>query len=339
MNVKDVVLKTLMEAKSSGLNGGFVSGEELARFCGVSRMSIWKAVKTLKTQGVAIDAATNKGYRYLYTDVFTKDSLTSLLTEKDGFSVRFYDMVDSTNTQAKRLIMLEDFSVLNSSLHKTVIVSASQSDGYGRFGRSFFSPCGTGIYFSIIYIPKSFVHPGFITASAAVGLCRSIKKIFDVDCGIKWANDIIVSGKKVAGILTEGITDFESGSIQAVVIGCGINIVPDNSFPKDLMDKAGSICSNNIDTKRNLLCASSVKEILAILDGDDLYRTYAFQEYRNRSVLRGKKICVHPVCEGKEKSYDCTVLDILDNAVLSVRREDGTVAFINSGEVTLCDAV
>ncbi|MBR1912336.1 MAG: biotin--[Treponema sp.] len=338
MKVKDIVLQVLQQALHDERHvDGYVSGEELAELCHVSRVSVWKAVKALRAKGFAIDAVTNKGYKFMHSDICTKDSILSFMPECHDVSIRFYDSIDSTNTEAKRLLLQEDKNVL----HKTVLVALQQSAGKGRFGRHFYSPAVTGIYFSIIYIPRHYMHPGFVTAAAAVGLCRSIYSVYGVHCGIKWTNDIIHKGKKVAGILTEGIASFETGSIDSIIIGCGINIIPNSSLPIDLKDSVGCICLKNADAKRSMLCASAIQEIYAILDGDDEYKKEAMKEYKSRSVLIGKQITVYPLPGGTEKccegtrAYTCRVLDVLDNGVLSVQNENGDVIQLQSGEVSL----
>lgn len=332
MKLKDIVLNKLQEAIADDkYEDGFVSGEELAESCNVTRMSIWKAVNSLRGLGVSIEAVQNKGYRFLYSDLFSKDRITSFLSDANNFDIRFYNNIDSTNTEAKRLLLEGNRNELN----KTILVAEKQSSGRGRFGRSFYSPGNSGIYFTAIYIPSSSVKPGFITASAAVALCRSIKAVYGADCGIKWTNDILYNDLKVAGILTEGVTDFETGSISAIVIGCGVNIIPDKSMPDELKNKAGSICSQETDAKRSLFCATAINEIFNILDGSDEIKQHAMQEYKDKSVLIGKEISVYPVSTDNTNSYKCTVIDILDNAVLSVRLENGEMRLINSGEVSL----
>ena len=329
MKVKEIVLETLQKAlQDKKYPDGYVSGEELAELCNVSRVSVWKAIKSLRATGIAIDASTNKGYKFIHSDIFNKDLIQSFLHDAHDYDIRFYDCIDSTNTEAKRLLLQD----LKKSLHKTVIVASQQSAGRGRFGRLFFSPSVTGIYFSIIYIPKHFMHPGFITTAAAVGLCRSILSVYGVKCGIKWTNDIICDGKKVAGVLTEGISNFETGTIDSIIIGCGINIIPNEAFPAELNNIAGSICMLNTDAKRSLFCATAINEICAILDGDDLTKEKALKEYKALSVLIGKKITVHPL---HDAPYECTAIDILENGILSVKKENGDIIHLQSGEVSL----
>lgn len=92
-------------------------------------------------------------------------------------------------------------------LNFTLLAAASQSAGRGRIGRRFWSPDGSGIYFSFIYVPEGGIQdPGRITAAAAVGVCRAADSLYGIRSGIKWVNDVYVGGKKVSGILTEGWT-------------------------------------------------------------------------------------------------------------------------------------
>ena len=84
----------------------------------------------------------------------------------------------------------------------------------------------------------------FITAGAAVSVVRAIKKVCGIEAGIKWINDIMLNGKKICGILTEAVTDFESGSLQYAVMGLGVNISrPKGGFPSEISDIASSLYS------------------------------------------------------------------------------------------------
>ena len=128
-----------------------------------------------------------------------------------GVRLEYFDIIDSTNSEAKRrlgAVPPEEYRLF----HKTVLVAGEQTAGRGRLGRKFYSPGGTGLYFSLVYAAGSVSDPGKITAVAAVAVCRAIKSVFNVDAGIKWVNDIFVSGKKVCGILTEGIVNPLSSS-------------------------------------------------------------------------------------------------------------------------------
>ena len=176
--------------------------------------------------------------------------------------------------------------------------------------------------------------PALLTATAAVGVCRALLSVYEADAKIKWVNDIFMRGKKVSGILTEGLTDFERGGISCAVVGIGVNIAPQN-FPRDIADIATSVLEDkDADTKRSALAAAIVNEVLSIYVSGKKGFVRAMEEYRERSMLTGKTVTVHPVVDGAE-AYEAKVTGIREDAKLIVKTGDGKTRFLDSGEVTL----
>ncbi|MDD7126790.1 biotin--[acetyl-CoA-carboxylase] ligase, partial [Treponema porcinum] len=252
-----------------------------------------------------------------------------------GVRLEYFDTIDSTNSEAKRrlgAVPPEEYRLF----HKTVLVAGEQTAGRGRLGRKFYSPGGTGLYFSLVYAAGSVSDPGKITAVAAVAVCRAIKSVFNVDAGIKWVNDIFVSGKKVCGILTEGIVNPLSGAVEAAVIGIGINIYFSSKMPEELSLRAGGICGSslsgagdenadggkNAEMKDRLLCRI-IENLVEILDGREEEFFSAMEEYKARSTLIGKTVTVSPVIDSRERQYEAVVTGITDDAQLVVRTSDG----------------
>ena len=362
MTTKEKVLEQLLNA-----GGKIVSGEDLATTCGISRAAIWKAVNSLRTEGYKIEGATNGGYTLDDDDVFTSE-----LFQKT-FSTRFPDLadchiecfkeIDSTNTYAKR-ILAECGNLRNTEgeltnagqkYHKAIIVAESQSAGRGRLGRTFVSPEKTGIYISVIYAPKGGItNPARLTACAAVAICRAIKNIFgeallySVIPQIKWINDIFVGGKKVCGILAEGVANFESGMIEAAVVGMGINIKKNKTaFEGELANVAGTLedavelSSPNSATSplsRVDVAAEIAGQVLKIFEEDASSETAhkaIIKEYKEASFLIGRELTVYPLIGDEKSSYKATAIDIDENAGLIVTLPDGTTKTLSSGEVTL----
>ena len=294
---------------------------------------MWKAIRQLRLQGARIEAVTNRGYRLVGAGgILSEGEVASLIDEALHARVFVYQKIDSTNTEAKRRLA-ETFDVR--SLNHTVIVASSQMAGRGRLGRKFYSPDGSGLYLSIIYAPKEKIEsPALLTATAAVGVCRALLSVYEADAKIKWVNDIFMRGKKVSGILTEGLTDFERGGISCAVVGIGVNIAPQN-FPRDIADIATSVLEDkDADTKRSALAAAIVNEVLSIYVSGKKGFVRAMEEYRERSMLTGKTVTVHPVVDGAE-AYEAEVLDVGKDAKLIVKTGDGKERFLDSGEVTL----
>ena len=219
--------------------GSHISGEKLAQKCGVSRAAIWKAVKALREDGFVVEGTNNNGYTLsanskadILSQAVLEYDLAQAFPDFTGSHVECFETIDSTNTYAKKLAAQDA-----SKYHQAIITAESQTAGRGRIGRTFESPAGTGVYLSLIITPKGGItQPAVITASAAVAVCRAIKKLYDVQPAIKWINDIYVQNdgvlKKAVGILTEGITNFETGLIESAVIGIGVNIKPSADIKK-----------------------------------------------------------------------------------------------------------
>ncbi|HAZ97482.1 biotin--[acetyl-CoA-carboxylase] ligase [uncultured Treponema sp.] len=262
---------------------------------------------------------------------------------KKYFKIQLFKEIDSTNSELVRRgnsllpLLNEDGSLtVNGGIfNNTLVLAESQTSGHGRLGRFFYSPSLTGAYFSFSVVKEGGIkNPAMFTVSSAVGVCRAIKKLFGTTCSIKWVNDVFCGGKKVCGILTEGIVNSSKGIVEAAVVGIGINLATQNDFPKELREKAGGISSEEflsekkIDSQKLIFCC--MDEITAILaSGENV-----IPEYKKLSCLLGKELDVSPVI-GQEKSFKAKALDITDDAGLLVELADGTKKILHSGEVTL----
>jgi len=345
MTTKQKVLEILSQNKERA-----VSGEKLAGECGVSRAAIWKAVKALRDEGCSVMGTTNGGYVLSGTaDVLCEQTIISEFSKKypeiKDVKCECFKEIDSTNTYAKKLLAGAG-ALRNSSgeltesgkkYHKYIVVAESQTAGRGRLGRTFYSPCKSGVYLTAIYAPAGGItDPAKITVLAAAAVVRALKKLFPfVEPKIKWINDIFINGKKVCGILTEGSANFETGIIEAAVIGIGVNIF-DNSdcFPAEVQKVAGSVIgkSDKNDISRAEVAACIAGELLCIMKEDFLK---VLSEYKSASFLIGQNIKVHPVIGDDRSVYDAKVLDIDEKAALVVQLSDGSVRALNSGEVSL----
>lgn len=342
MSTKEKVLQRLAEAK--GLS---VSGEELAADFNVSRAAIWKAVNTLRNEGILIEGTTNGGYILSDSDIFDVDLLTKTFSTRfPAFSdshIECLKETDSTINYAKRL--LTEPEALK-KYHRGVILAEKQTAGRGRLGRSFLSPEKSGIYLSIIYSPEGGINnPAELTAFAAVGVCRAIKKLYGLSPDIKWINDLFAGGKKICGILTEGITNFESGLIESAIVGIGINLKHSKAMDEaGLQNIAGSIedllrkdtVTTPISLSRIDLAAEVAGQVLTIFENKSPEsKALVMKEYRDASFLLGQEITVFPLIGDVSKSYRARATAIDDNAGLVVTLPDGSTRTLSSGEVSL----
>ncbi|MCR4940398.1 MAG: biotin--[acetyl-CoA-carboxylase] ligase [Treponemataceae bacterium] len=277
MTTKDKVLEQLVAA-----GGKAVSGELLAAQCDVSRAAIWKAVSSLRKQGFSIEGSTNGGYVLSGEDICSPELFAQAFSDQfpefKDCHTEWHKEIDSTNTYAKRLLSeCGNLRTIDGSLtpagqkyHQAVIVAESQTAGRGRLGRSFVSPDKTGIYLSIIYAPEGGIRePALITSFAAVAVCRAIKRLYKAEPAIKWINDIFIDNggvrKKVVGILTEGMTNFEMRRIESAIIGIGINIKPSKALQGELKDIAGFIedLSRSKGSMTADICGNSPAQVTA----------------------------------------------------------------------------
>jgi len=244
----------------------------------------------------------------------SKEEIKSLLPF--DLDVIVYEEIDSTNTEAKRLIT-------DSNLRKACLIANRQTSGRGRVGHAFFSPKETGIYMSYVFTPNSLEKAYKSTAKACVCVRRAIMELYGLNPGIKWVNDIYLDNKKICGILTEAVTTgVNKGS---VVVGIGINFL-EHELSDELKPIVGFLPKKETVT-RNILIAkiiSNLEKELNCLD-DDSY----IEEYKSASILIGEDISY---VEGNEKKYG-HVIDIDNEAGLVIKESDGNTKTLRNGEV------
>lgn len=265
--------------------GVAVSGREIGEQLGISRAAVWKAVEKLREEGCLIRAVTNKGYILDEgTDILSADAVRENLPEKyRDIPIKIFSSVDSTNNAAKAAV----FGGLTAEHPERgmIIAANEQTAGRGRYGKSFYSPAHSGLYMSVILLPRTpAADCTLITAAAACAVTDAIKGLCGIETGIKWVNDIYLGGKKVAGILTEAMSDFESGTAEAIIVGIGINISTEQ-FPSEV----NAACSLKAAVSRNALCADIAARLFdslsrGINDADML------KKYRERSVILGRHV-------------------------------------------------
>ena len=320
MRIRDAVLAELFQNR-----GQYLSGEELAASLSVSRSAVWKAIGQLRSEGYAIEAGTNRGYRLIGGDVLSREGVSRYLSTPD-IDVHVYSCVGSTNTLLKA--WAED-----GCAEGTVAAAEEQTAGRGRRGRGFFSPRGTGLYLSILLRPESSAGAALrITTAAAVAAAEAIEALSGEEAQIKWVNDIYLRGKKVCGILTEASRDVGSGGLRYAIVGVWINVLcPAGGFPDELQSVAGSIFGDSaLPDLRCRLAASLIDRFFSHYRA--LGSEACFEAYRRRCSVLGRRVTVLsggvPVAEGE-------VLDLERDYSLRIRYDDGTEGLLNSGEVSV----
>ena len=319
--MKTEILRYLKEAD------GYISGQELCERFQVSRTAVWKVVRQLEAEGYEIEAVRNRGYRLKTAgDILSQaEILSSIRGSWAGREILYLDEVDSTNTAAKK-------AAENGAVHGTLVVSERQTGGKGRRGRAWDSPRGTGIFMTLILRPNMApVHASMLTLVAALAVADGIRECTGAESLIKWPNDIVMSGKKICGILTEMSADPDC--INYVAVGIGINVNMEE-FPEEIRGVAASIFTETgKKTKRSLL----ISAVMAAFER--YYEVFMkttdmsglLEDYNGKLANCGRTVRVlDPAGE-----YSGTAIGIDREGELLVEMEGTTVRRVLSGEVSV----
>lgn len=324
MTLREAVLKALKEK-----NGDWISGEALSNHLNVSRTTIWKQVKTLLDAGYVIESSPKKGYRIIApADLLSPEEvLPGLETKLFGqSSFIYYQETDSTNKRA-RALAAEGYP------EGTIVVAEKQIEGKGRRGRSWYSPIKQGIYLSLIIRPIiPLKQISRVSLLAAVAVSEALEEELNLKPQIKWPNDILINNRKIAGILSEAITDMDS--IEYIVIGIGININnPPEEFPDDFRTPPTSALGetqtpvSRIDLLRRLLL--SFENHYTLLQKGDF--THTLEKAKSLSLVIGKEVRL----DEKDMIISGLAFDIDDNGFLLVKDQSGTIHTVMSGEISV----
>ncbi len=262
-------------------------------------------------------------FQYIISSVIVLDIriLKQYLNQK--LNITIFDELDSTNNYLKKLGS-------QGEIENQLVIALSQTGGRGRMGRSFYSPNGTGIYFSLLLHPDYTVEKSLLlTVMAAVSVAETVMKYNENDVKIKWVNDVYIDGKKVCGILTEGSINAIK-KLDYAVVGIGINVIaPENGFPEDIKTSATAIFPGKTQEYiKEKIVAEVVNSFFKMCNGID---TDFIKRYKEYSYLTGKEI---NIIQG-DNTRSATVFDITDDCHLLVKNKNGEIEEISSGDVSV----
>ena len=322
MTTKEKLLALLEDSK-----GTFFSGEEIARTLQVSRAAVWKAVNALREDGYTVDAATNKGYRLSPdSDILSPQGIRRFLKpEYRDLDLTVLPTAPSTNALVRE-------KANQGRPEGCVIIACEQTDGRGRYGRQFFSPVDSGVYLSLLLRPTAYSpqQATCLTAAAAAAMCQAIEAVTGQQPGIKWVNDIFLHGKKVCGILTEAAVGLETGTLNYMVLGAGVNLYPPaEGFPEEIQPIAGSVLERSCPEAKNRLVGEFLNRFWDFYAHPEC-RTY-LEDYRARSLAIGRNVTV--LSAGKAVSAYAYGID--DDFRLLVRYENGDTEALSYGEIRI----
>ena len=288
----------------------YISGQDMADQLGVSRIAVWKQIQALKKHGYEISALKKNGYILRSSpDLMLPAEIKAGLQNKMFCSkIYYFPTLDSTNNFAKKLAQ-------TGAPEGTLVLAEMQTQGKGRLGRSWFSPAGGSICFSLVLRPP--VLPSYaqrFTLMAGVAVAAAIKKVCSAAIRLKWPNDLVIAGKstylKVGGILTE--MGAESDRVNYLVTGIGLNVnIEKNIFPSDLRSKVTSLKAQdpgNMPVARVNLLQQILLELehyyTRFLQGD---WEKIIHEYRSFDILTGKTVRIRQgedIISGKVTEID-----------------------------------
>ena len=317
----DEILKLLRESPSA-----FLSGEEVSRRLKVSRTAVWKRMKRLRTLGYEIEASTRSGYRLIRSpDLLLPSEIKPLLKTKwIGKTVHHFHVLDSTNSKAYQL-------ALNGADEGEVVISESQGKGKGRLGRQWFSPPYLNLYLSVILRPKISPHQAsLITLMAAVATADAIQKFSGLLPLIKWPNDILLGGRKIAGLLNE--IHSETDRIHFVILGIGMNLNMDEKmFPEEIRTVATSL---KIEMGRMISRKAFLQALLQELE--KWYTIFMRQggavilkAWRDRAQIKGRGVKVTSFGE----TLVGRAIDVDSDGALILKTEDGERRRVVAGDI------
>lgn len=307
----------------------WVSGEMLSDELLISRAAVWGHICRLRDSGYVIEACRNRGYRLKdIPDLLISSEIGQGLNTKafGKKQIACFGETDSTNARAKEL-------AIQAAPEGTVVMANSQLSGRGRRGRSWFSPPLTGIYMSLVLRPH--ISPSEaqkLTLITAVGLAEAIETIAGLKTEIKWPNDIMIKGRKVAGILTEISTEMDF--VHYIVIGIGVNVnTRSESFPEDIKERATSLY---IESGRQYSRVALIRIILERFE--DIYNTFkiggfkrTLKEWMKRADIVGRTVEVNAM----NTVYKGEVTSIDQDGGLIVRDKRGNYHRIISGDISI----
>jgi BirA family biotin operon repressor/biotin-[acetyl-CoA-carboxylase] ligase len=319
--MRDSILKALQQE-------GHVSGEQLGKRFSISRTAVWKHVNELRRIGYQIDSSPRTGYSFIKSPdlVIPEEIALGLNTSIMGRRILYREEVTSTQDEAGEVAR-------KGAEEGVVVISERQTKGRGRKGRLWSSPPREGVYFSTILRPN--LKPNQIVQIpliAGVAVCKAIRRVTPLEPRIKWPNDITIGGKKVAGILAEMSCDMDR--VDHIVLGIGVNVntrcsllpEPTRGIATSLAERCGEYVSR-VRLVQSILAEFDALYTAFLASGFDALR----EEWKALDSTVGSWVKVSDA-EGEIKGK---ALDIDGEGFLLVRKENGNVKRVISGDVSL----
>jgi BirA family biotin operon repressor/biotin-[acetyl-CoA-carboxylase] ligase len=312
-----------------GADAAPVSGQKLARLLGISRVAVWGQLQKLEKQGFGFEAVRSRGYRLVRTPAVLSRSLILAYLGRHARAPHLVclDSVDSTNTEAERCLAAGEPVPL-------AILAREQTQGRGRFGRTWHSGANGNLYATFVFRPQ--IEPARLqdfTLWMGLNICELIENFCKIRPGLKWPNDLHLDGRKAGGMLTEARVDADQ--VRDLVFGLGLNV---NSRAADLPAELRRVA---ISLAEATGAAIDLNRFAAALIGrlSAAYADFIGGGYRNRcadlwnryDILRGRPVTL--VQGGRTIRGTATGVD--DEGSLLIQADSGRTERFRAGEITL----
>lgn len=287
-----------------------ISGEELSNRLDVTRVTIWKHIKTLQELGYKITSGP-KGYLYSGEN----DFLYPWEFGERASQVHYHGTISSTMDKARDLAR-------NGANDQSVVISESQKNGRGRMQRKWFSKKG-GLYFTLILRPQIPAISGFlVNFTTSVALVEAIREITGLDAKVKWPNDILLGGQKLSGMLSE--MEAEGEMVTFINIGIGINVNNDPSGDETTAISIAKALGHKIN--RRTLLNLFLDKLEVRLKNTNLENTV--REWKKYTMTIGRMVKIVTLKETTEGK----ALDVDDSGALILELDDGSTKKIIYGD-------
>jgi len=312
------LLKVLKFLKSH--KDDFLSGQDLSDVLKISRVAVWKHIKTIKSLGYKIESKQKLGYKLVKNSekLLPWEITDNLKTKTIGRKVYYFDIIDSTQNFAMEI-------ATKKNENGSIVIAQKQTSGRGRMNRKWVTGKG-GVSLSIILHPKFDVSISTLfPIAASVALVNAIQNTLKINPNVKWPNDIVIKGKKVAGMIVD--STIESNLIENMILGVGINFKVDTknleSKLKDTENFYG--VSSLLKTTNNITALELVQNFLFELEKvitllNNGKTSQIIQRWEKSSTTIGKRVSI--------KTNDGIVTGIAKKI-----NNDGSLNIIKNGKI------
>lgn len=304
----------------------FISGQDISKRLNISRAAVWKQVELLREQGFEIEAQRSRGYRLLDgPDLMLSSEIEKGLNCKwlAGALVCLAE-VDSTNVRARQLAE-------EGAADGTIVIADRQTAGRGRLGRCWESPSAVNLYCSILLRPQIPVQQApQLTFLSAVAVAETLNQLYQLPARVKWPNDILIGGAKIAGLLNE--MNAETEQIHFVILGIGVNLnMSAEQFPAQLNYPATSVL---LESGKKIDRVAFVRALLERLDGYyGEFLAEGFAPIRRRWEARCDLMNARVQVDQTPRVLQGTVVGLDSDGALRLQLDDGQVERVLAGDV------